>query len=1510
MFKVELYEHGKEKITLLDFSKGINNLSSCVLNKEEDAIDTLTMTINNNFIALNKVNIKPFKTLCKVTNLKKNKIEFIGRVLSPESSMNSEGSFNNNLVFEGALSFLKDTMQKYSFEFDKTPSEILMLVINHHNSEVINETYKKFVVGTVNVPKNIIPNDENYNEELKYFKRWDNRDTYETLTRDAKEKYGGHFTIEYKDDSTVINYLVDTSVKKGTVINLGRNLKTVQMRLDPTDVITRVKPLGITSESANGDEIPMKINEVNNGSAYIDIPELQKIFGIQTGIVDFPEAVSPTQLKELADKWILEQNKKISKVSIQLDALDLSLLKLDSDNFDLYGVHRVVVPPMKINDDLKIIAISIDLMNPQNKSLTIGEKELTLKEFQNKNFSKVATNIITNEMPQIIEVKIKPTIITQIEKLVPPKIKELKDEFDKRFQSEISSFSTIINNIKKEANDLVISTETRMNEQLTSAKNELDGQISDGYSKAVQDAETKAKELDSVITQTVNANKLAADETLGELNSALGSTNSKVGTIEQNVTAAQQNIATLNNTTNAQQEAINQAKQDIGGLTATVGGHTSDISTLNNQIVLKASKTEVTDAVNGLVIGGVNLLRKNGISNNNGVVDYSQYYDNGKIVFNTGGYLYAGIRIQATNLLPSTKYTISYKYRKLSGTLVAFGGHTDAAFKTDLGTYVDGRKTTAHVNTTSVFVADDTLTHKVVYTFETPATVNASDYFYIQPNRGSTTPVSVEITQWQLEEGIKATTYDISPFDRDALTSQNAAAIVVANDEIIKRVTKTTFDARTGEIEQTANTAKSTADSNTQTIATVKGNVDTLSQWKADKGTAIDQTINSVSNKAWMNDLNPITQRVTTAEASISTNANEILKRVTKTEFDSTTGRIEGVANTAKSTAESNTTAITTVSGKVSALEQWRTDKGTSIDQTIDAVSTKVWQNDIDKLNFENRNLLIDSHFDTGSINGWSSAYGVQSVENSILTKRVDTLSGANRIEKVFGNLIVNQEYTFSMFAKIPVNIEWRGFALGYIKGFSDTLATNEFKVYSVTFVATSSSVTLRGYVPNAPIDSLIQIDWVKLELGSKATPYSIAPEDAENRMAEIKQTADGALTKATTIGNDYVKQSAVLVQSDGVLIGSKKVSGTEIASAISVTPSNVDIITKAMRITGDMAVAGDIKTLSLQAVNANIANLRANIINADSVTSAALKVDTALIDKLNTNSILTKKLIADDVLTNHIKANAVTAVRGDIAYLKSNIITTNSISADALQSNIAMIDKLFSESVHVKQLTTKAAFIESINTIDISATKIKGGELRATNDNIVMNLDSGAFVIKNSTITYTETGNALRYSKNGWTGGITFQDDPSGYPAMAMGSAIGDKFLNHSDPSFTGVKSVPTDQSLQLWGGKIATIESSIQGAGVTQPVFVLDIDQDSIRPEGHRAIMCYKYKGQIGSKEIPFENVYTNYLNKFKTTNTEITSPNGSFGIFMNDTDLLLKVKGKYFNVETMLTQLGWKV
>lgn len=432
MYKVELYEYGQTPITVLDFNNRIQYLSSCSLDKQEDSIDSVSMTINHQFISEKGIKIKPFKTLCKVTNTKKNKVEFIGRVLSPEETMGDSGASSHNYVFEGALAFLGDTIQKYSFEFDKLPIDNLNLLLNMHNTEVSasGDNYKRVYVRNCDVQKNVIPNDGGYHEEEMYFKRWEDKDTLATINEDLIGKYGGHIVVdEYTDNGIYIDYIKETGVKKMTEIVLGKNLKSFQRKIDPSEVITRVKPLGSSSETANGDEIRLTIADVNNGSPYIDIPELIEIYGIQTGILDLPEKYTPITLKEETMKWIEEQKKQVAKVSISLDALDLSLIGLDPDDFDLFNIHHTVCPIFNIDEDLKIIGINIDLMNPQNKSITIGEKQLTLQDVQRQENIKVTNTIITNEVPNIIQNEVPAIVDTSIKEQVPTLVDKGVNDF-------------------------------------------------------------------------------------------------------------------------------------------------------------------------------------------------------------------------------------------------------------------------------------------------------------------------------------------------------------------------------------------------------------------------------------------------------------------------------------------------------------------------------------------------------------------------------------------------------------------------------------------------------------------------------------------------------------------------------------------------------------------------------------------------------------------------------------------------------------------------------------------------------------------------------------------------------------------------------------------------------------------------------------------------------------------------------------------------------------------------
>ncbi|QQB06125.1 phage tail spike protein [Macrococcoides caseolyticum] len=372
------------------------------MQKQEDGIDSVSISPVHDFVENSTTFIQPYNTLIEIINEKTDVIEFKGRVLSPESEMTDSGLFTHELIFEGAEAYLKDSIQSYSFEFDKMPVENLKKVIAHHNNELKNEAYKHFKVGNVTVEKNIIPSDENYNEELKYFKRSDDKDTYETLM-DLKEKYGGTFIFEPTNDVTLVHWLKETGNLTNTVIKIGKNLKSIQKKFDASEVITRLKPLGASSETANGDEIKLTIAEVNNGSPYIDIPQLIKLFGIQTGTVTFDDKHTPETLKKAAEDWIKEHEKKQARISLSLDALDLSYLKLDPDEFKIYNKHRVICPPLNIDEDLKIISIKVDLLKPYDKEVSFGERELGYAELEKERSIKNTNLIINKTVPGIID---------------------------------------------------------------------------------------------------------------------------------------------------------------------------------------------------------------------------------------------------------------------------------------------------------------------------------------------------------------------------------------------------------------------------------------------------------------------------------------------------------------------------------------------------------------------------------------------------------------------------------------------------------------------------------------------------------------------------------------------------------------------------------------------------------------------------------------------------------------------------------------------------------------------------------------------------------------------------------------------------------------------------------------------------------------------------------------------------------------------------------------------------
>ncbi|MGK0577497.1 phage tail spike protein [Macrococcus capreoli] len=1376
------------------------------------------------------------------------------------------------------------------------------------------------------------------------------QDFYKVVPLEARAIIIEKFKVEIHpylefDGQQITGRFVDIRKKlgneKGQRFAYGHNAFNVTHEQNRAEIYTAVIGRGATNGLNNVKETRVEYHNIEwkksngkpadkpLGSNVLELPDRTQEYGHimsdgtlkpRIGYVNFDDITDASILLDETYKWLNENSrpKFIAESTVeQIGSAELG----DTINFiykeiDLYFSVRIFKVVYDLLDDLNTSVelgdygffntdksaqrVQGEIKRVENLATTYIEQQKTIfddefervrNEFNDKlnqaelealQQVQVAETRMTNELTsqrEALSTDIN-TSYANATKYADDKANALKTEVSNDINTAKTNLSNDINtsytNATKYADTKASELQTKVATDINNAKTSLSTDITTSYNNAVTQAQAKVDTAKTALTQTMNANKQDADNKISTLNTALGDATKRMDATDVRVNGLVGDIGTLNNQftdINGQlvpiKSDILKNSGDISSVKNTVAGHTTDISTLNNQITLKATKTELTDAIGGLTFENRNLLEKSATMNKDIDKTWGSYVQLHQI----------DITSVSSKVAIGDVITVSFDIQMTTGTIFQIydsNGQINVSL---------GQKTWNNIGTTK-----QRLSYTTTLKAPTRTPGSAWTLTFYNTNNGD----KFTIDNIKIEKGAKATPYSQAPEDLEGKITKNTADIVINAEEIAKRVLKTDFDSKTGQMQTQINTATSTANENKQTIAIINGDIDKIEEWQIAKGTTIQQTADAINQKIWNTDINTATgainnrlntvsstvdgnsqtilqhtsqinglttwqtekgaiinqtqsainqkvwqtditgaidnldygtrnlfvnntaqkdkclvwstgalnaeigsvtsdfievsandtilsnyatsqllyyddkgwmldiggnknggnkftihndsrikymkvsyrsnflngqtiadkkvmivkgtkmgdyqpaiedtdARISKAEADINVNANAITQRVLKTDFDSKTGQMQTQINTVTSTANNNSSLITTVKGTVDSLNLWKTQKGTLIDQTIDSVSQKVWQNDIDALSYDNRNLLINSKNAKLSQNNVGLGNAVQNTDKSwTITpdagKAVSVYKfltgGAMSIPNFASgtNYIIGLDVIADRDCRLTKYVSNTTYNSPQV----DLKANVKQRVYVDLIIGTGSTSSALILMLNTA-DAKLTYDNIKVEQGTKATPYSVAPEDAENKMSEISQTADSAKLQADTVAKDYVKQSAVIVQSDGVMIGSKKVSGTEMASAISVTPSNVDIITRVMRVTGDMQVAGDIQTLSINAVNANIASIRTNMLTADSVTSTALKVDTALINKLNTNAILTNYLTADTAMINAIKTNAVTAVRADIAWLKANVITADSITSTNLKVDQALIDKLNTNAILTNMLVADTAMINAI---------------------------------------------------------------------------------------------------------------------------------------------------------------------------------------------------------------------
>ncbi|QLQ60942.1 phage tail protein [Limosilactobacillus reuteri] len=135
-----------------------------------------------------------------------------------------------------------------------------------------------------------------------------------------------------------------------------------------------------TVDNSNAARPKLTITTVNNGKDYIDIPDLQKEFGIIEGTVEFDNVDDPNVLMQQAQTWIKAQ--RIPQ-SWEVTALELHMTNFKS--FKVADRYMFINPNVAKTQLLRITQKEIDLLKPHASSLTIGDKTMGLTDYQLEN---------------------------------------------------------------------------------------------------------------------------------------------------------------------------------------------------------------------------------------------------------------------------------------------------------------------------------------------------------------------------------------------------------------------------------------------------------------------------------------------------------------------------------------------------------------------------------------------------------------------------------------------------------------------------------------------------------------------------------------------------------------------------------------------------------------------------------------------------------------------------------------------------------------------------------------------------------------------------------------------------------------------------------------------------------------------------------------------------------------------------------------------------------------------
>ena len=431
------------------------------------------------------------------------------------------------------------------------------------------------------------------------------------------------------------------------------------------------------------------------------------------------------------------------------------------------------------------------------------------------------------------------------------------------------------------------------------------------------------------------------------------------------------------------------------------------------------------------------------------------------------------------------------------------------------------------------------------------------------------------------------------------------------------------------------------------------------------------------------NGLEQLSTQVTSQGNTITSHTNSINSlstglsaKVSQTDFNTLSGRVTTAENNLTATANQLSSQITSVEGKIptsiGGRNLWIQSKATGgfVEETLPDNHVTGQKKCYRILNNQKIEFDIEPDF---------SSRLYQKVTFSAWVKYENVVQGANGWNKfeVFKHTLYRKNSSTGATSSAD-NV-----VLAELVGTSGW----KYVTYTYDYAANKSYDQLKTklrFVLEGAKSGTAWVTGIKVEIGSIPSDYSPAPEDYDSALtqakSEIKQTTDAISASVSALDNATVKTASLNLDNNGFVtkVG-KTVNGNTFATMIAQNESDVQIIAKKMKVSGDMIVNGAItaeklNVNSLSALSAKLGDVTSgSITNAFSsgTRSGNIKIkDNVEITSTDTSNLLPEKAKENLVLsTGSLAMNASTSsdeathsmliMPESIKYTKNNYDTT-----------------------------------------------------------------------------------------------------------------------------------------------------------------------------------------------------------------------------------------------------------